>query len=127
MSNNNTQPVEVQARESIAVRAASCLVWEKQNAANTSAVRKSSFGYMMEAARAAGKLTDEEISNVCSSFAVKLVEGGIKKDTVKVRKSELRRILEHIILCRRMRPDGTAPSRVSRMQQWILSNWRAMT
>ena len=95
---NNTQPVEVQARESIAVRAASCIVWEKKNASNTSAVRKSSFGYMMEAARAAGKLTDEEISAVTSSFAVKLAEGGIKKDTIKVRKSELRRILEHINL-----------------------------
>jgi len=97
MSDNN-QPVEVQAREAISIRAASCIVWEKQNAANTSAVRKSSFCYMMEAARAAGTLMDEEISTVCSSFAVKLVEGGIKKDTVKVRKSELRRILEHINL-----------------------------
>lgn len=94
----NTKPVEIQARDVIAVRAASCLIWEKQNASNTSAVRKSSFGYMMESARAAGKLTDEEISVVCSSFAAKLVEGGIKKDTVKVRKSELRRILEHINL-----------------------------
>jgi len=98
MSKDNNQPVEVQARAEIAVRAASCLVWEKQNSANTSAVRKSSFNYMMEAARAAGKLTDEEISAVTSSFAVKLAEGGIKKDTVKVRKSELRRILEHINL-----------------------------
>lgn len=97
MSDNN-QPVEVQARNEISVRAASCLVWEKQNASNTSAVRKSAFAHMMEAARAAGKLTDEEISNVCSSFAVKLAEGGIKKDTIKVRKSELRRILEHINL-----------------------------
>lgn len=94
----STKPVEIQARDVIAVRAASCLVWEKQNAANTSAVRKSSFSYMMEAARASGSLTDEEISNVCSSFAVKLAEGGIKKDTIKVRKSELRRILEHINL-----------------------------
>lgn len=98
MLNDNNQPVEVQAREAISARAASCLVWEKQNAANTSAVRKSSFNHMMEAARAAGKLTDEEISAVCSSFAVKLAEGGIKKDTIKVRKSELRRILEHINL-----------------------------
>ena len=97
MSDNN-QPVEVQAREAIPIRAASCIVWEKQNAANTSAVRKSSFSYMMEAARAAGKLTDEEISAVTSSFAVKLSEGGIKKDTIKARKSELRRILEHINL-----------------------------
>ena len=95
---SNDQPVEVQAREEISIRAASCLVWEKQNASNTSAVRKSSFSYMMEAARAAGTLMDEEISAVCSSFAVKLVESGIKKDTVKVRKSELRRILEHINL-----------------------------
>jgi len=89
----NTQ---VQAREQIAKVASSILVWEKKNADHTATVRKSSFADLLATCKAAGKLMDEDISAVCSTFSVNLRAGGIKPTTITVRKSELRRILENL-------------------------------
>ena len=89
-------PCQVQAREQIAKVASSILVWEKENAAHTATVRKSSFADLLATCKAAGKLMDEDISAVCSTFSVNLRAGGIKPTTITVRKSELRRILENL-------------------------------
>ena len=89
----NTQ---VQARDEIAKVASSILVWEKKNADHTATVRKSSFADLLATCKAAGKLMDEDISAVCSTFAINLRAGGIKASTITTRKSELRRILENL-------------------------------
>lgn len=96
MSNN--QPIEVQAREAIALQCVSLFVWEKANATNTAATRKESFSDIVAVIRAAGSLTDGDINAVCSTFGAAYLKAGGKPDTIKVRKSELRRIMEHIHL-----------------------------
>lgn len=89
----NTQ---VEAREQIAKVASSILVWEKDNAEHVKTVRKSTFSDLLATCKAAGKLMDEDVSAVCSTFAVNLRAGGIKVSTITTRKSELRRILENL-------------------------------
>lgn len=91
-----TATTEEQARLEISTIAASLQLWERENKAHTDETRKASFADLMEAAKAAGKLMDEDINKVCSSFAAKMIAGGAKMSTTTSRKSELRRILENI-------------------------------
>lgn len=98
MSNTQTVPVEVQARNVIATHCVSLFVWEKANATNTSQTRKESFADIVAVIRAAGTLSDGDINAVCSTFGAEYLKAGGKPDTIKVRKSELRRIMENIHL-----------------------------
>lgn len=97
MSANN-QPIEVQARNAIATHCVSLFVWEKANATNTSQTRKESFSDIVAVIRACGTLSDGDIQAVCSTFGAEYLKAGGKPDTIKVRKSELRRIMENIHL-----------------------------
>lgn len=94
----SNQPIEVQAREAIAKHAVSLFAWEKANATNTSQTRKESFSDIVGVIRAAGTLSDGDINAVCSTFGAEYLKAGGKPDTIKVRKSELRRIMENIHL-----------------------------
>jgi len=88
-------PIEVQARDAIAARVVALFAFEKQTALNAKTGREEAFSDIMQAVNSAGTLTDEDISSVCSAFSVQATKSGMKKDTVTVRKSELRRIMEH--------------------------------
>lgn len=96
MSNN--QPIEVQAREQIAIAVVSLFNWEKQNAANAKISRESAFSDIITLCRAAIPLSDADINQVCSTFGAEYLKAGGKPDTIKVRKSELRRIMENLYL-----------------------------
>ena len=97
MSANN-QPIEVQAREQIAIAVVSLFNWEKQNAASAQASRESAFSNIITLCRAAIPLADADINQVCSTFGAEYLKAGGKPDTIKVRKSELRRIMENLYL-----------------------------
>lgn len=92
-------PIEVVARSLIASRAASLFSWERENSKNASLTRKEAFTEILEAIQAAGTMSDGDRSEVCSMFGAKAKQAGLKDDTIKVRKSELRRIMENIHLC----------------------------
>lgn len=94
----NNQPIEVQAREQIAVAVVSLFNWEKQNAANAKISRESAFSNIITLCRAAVPLLDSDINQVCSTFGAEYLKAGGKPDTIKVRKSELRRIMENLYL-----------------------------
>lgn len=93
-----SQPIEVQAREQIAVAVVSLFNWEKQNAANAKISRESAFSNIITLCRAAIPLSDVDINQVCSTFGAEYLKAGGKPDTIKVRKSELRRIMESLYL-----------------------------
>ncbi len=92
------QPIEVQAREQIAVAVVSLFNWEKQNAANAKISRESAFSDIITLCRAAIPLSDSDINQVCSTFGAEYLKAGGKPETIKVRKSELRRIMENLYL-----------------------------
>lgn len=96
MSNN--QPIEVQAREQIAIAVVSLFNWEKQNAASAKVSREAAFSDIITLCRAAIPLSDADINQVCSTFGAEYLKAGGKPDTIKVRKSELRRIMENLYL-----------------------------
>ncbi len=91
-------PIEIQARDAIASHVVSLFVWERDNSKNTSETRKESFKDIVAVIKAAGILTDSDINAVCSTFGAEYLKAGGKPDTIKVRKSELRRIMENIHL-----------------------------
>lgn len=91
-------PIEVQAREQIAIAVVSLFNWEKQNAANAKISRESAFSDIITLCRAAIPLSDADINQVCSTFGAEYLKAGGKPNTIKVRKSELRRIMENLYL-----------------------------
>ncbi len=91
-------PIEVQAREQIAIAVVSLFNWEKQNAANAKVSRESAFSDIITLCRAAIPLLDADINQVCSTFGAEYLKAGGKPETIKVRKSELRRIMENLYL-----------------------------
>lgn len=95
MMTTHTKPVEVQARDQIALAVVALFAFEKKAAETIRTQREAAWNDVHTLIKAAGKLTDEEINHVAATFGVALAKAGFKKESIYTKKSELRRMLEH--------------------------------
>ena len=80
----------------VVINAVSIITWEKEQGKSTNETRKEYYSMLFDAMREHTGISDGDLVNASNLFGVGLAEKGLKKDGIKVKRSEFRRIWENI-------------------------------